>query len=145
MSSLTWWHYFACLTTLKFGLGQNSTKPKNMHMRSFRTCCLLFRPHLNLPRLGSFLMLHLLPCLTTFNIVGYITEREIISHVVFHQYATPLHNELHLICRIVCALCHALFHTWLCIMPCSCVGCLLCCVLLSGVCFLGLDSITSHL
>ena len=27
--------------------------------------------------------------------------------MVFHQYATELHIELHLICRIVCALCHA--------------------------------------
>ena len=26
----------------------------------------------------------------------------------FLQYATPLHNELHLIYRIVCALCHAM-------------------------------------
>ena len=28
----------------------------------------------------------------------------------FLQYATPLHIELHLICRIVCALCHAMPH-----------------------------------
>ena len=25
MPSLTWWHHFACLTTLKLCLGQNST------------------------------------------------------------------------------------------------------------------------
>ena len=28
MPSLTWWHCFACLTTLKYGLGQNSTDLK---------------------------------------------------------------------------------------------------------------------
>ena len=51
-----------------------------------------------------------------------------------------LHIELHLICSIVCALCHAMpclfkpgmHHTWLCIMPCSCDDCLPCCLLLSG-------------
>ena len=31
------------------------------------------------------------------------------------------------------------------IMSCSCVGCLLCCVLLSGVCFFGLVPVTSRL
>ena len=31
------------------------------------------------------------------------------------------------------------------IIPCSCVGCLLCCVLLSGVCFFGLVPVTSRL
>ena len=31
-------------------------------------------------------------------------------------------------------------HTWLCIMPCSCVGCLLCCLLLFGV-FLRVGSV----
>ena len=36
-------------------------------------------------------------------------------------------------------------HTWFCIMPCSCVGCLLCGVLLSGVCFFGLVPVTSRL
>ena len=57
----------------------------------------------------------------------------------FLQYATPLHIELHLICRMACALCHAMHikpdmhHTWLCIMPCLCDGCLLCCLLLSGL------------
>ena len=36
-------------------------------------------------------------------------------------------------------------HNCLRIMPCLCGGCLLCCVLISGVCFFGLDSITSRL
>ena len=45
-----------------------------------------------------------------------------------------MHVELHLICRIVCAFCMPcliksdMHHTCLCIMPCSCVGCLLCCL-----------------
>ena len=36
-------------------------------------------------------------------------------------------------------------HTWLCIIPCSCVVCLLCCVLLSSVCFFGVVPVTSRL
>ena len=36
-------------------------------------------------------------------------------------------------------------HTRLCIMPCWCVGCLLCCVLLFRCCFLGLIPVTSSL
>ena len=49
--------------------------------------------------------------LTTFNIVGYINEIELNNlNVVFRQYATGLHVELHLICRIVCAFCHAMLH-----------------------------------
>ena len=70
----------------------------------------------------------------------------------FLQYAPPLHNELHLICRIVCAFCHAMpciiksdiHHTWLCIMPCPCVVCLLCCVLLlDSSCFVAIVRIRS--
>ena len=35
-------------------------------------------------------------------------------------------------------------HTWLCIMPCSCVGCLLCCVLLfDSTCFVAIVRIRS--
>ena len=51
-----------------------------------------------------------------------------------------LHIELHLTCSIVCCTlpCHAFFkpdmhHTCLCIMPCLCGGCLLCCLFLSGL------------
>ena len=41
----------------------------------------------------------------------------------FLEYATPLHNELHLICRIVCAFCHAMPHlNRTCIIP-SCASC----------------------
>ena len=45
-----------------------------------------------------------------------------------------------------------LIKSWICIayriphiIPCSCVGCLLCCVFLSGVCFFGLVPVTSRL
>ena len=49
--------------------------------------------------------------LTTFNLVGYINEIELNNlNVVFRQYATELHVELHLICRIVCAFCHEMLH-----------------------------------
>ena len=50
MPSLTWWHHFACLTTIKFGLGQNSTKP-NIYIWGFIEIVVrCFRPHLNLTR-----------------------------------------------------------------------------------------------
>ena len=90
--------------------------------------------------------------LTTFNIVEYLNERELNNlNVVFHQYATELHIELHLICRIVCALlpCHA-YLNWTCtILDCaSCHDYVLVvyhdCVLLSGVSFFGLDPATSR-
>ena len=86
--------------------------------------------------MGSFHMLNLLPCLTTFNIVEYINEIKLNKSCGVSSICI----ELHLICRIVCAFlpCHALFkpdmhHTLLCIMPCLCGGCLPCCLLLSGV------------
>ena len=73
-------------------------------------------------------MLHPLPCLITFNIVGYINERELNNWCGVSPICNSLHIELHLICSIVCALCHALpliaffmHHTWLCIMPCLCL------------------------
>ena len=86
-------------------------------------------------------MLHLLPCLTTFNIIGYITKRELNKSCGVSSICNSLHIELHLICRFACALFHAMpciikpdmHHTWLCIMPCLCDGCLLCCLLLSGL------------
>ena len=47
--------------------------------------------------------------LTTFNLVGYINEIELSNlNVVFRQYATELHILIHLICRIACALFHAM-------------------------------------
>ena len=54
-------------------------------------------------------MLHLLPCLTTFNIVGYINERELNKSCGVSSICNSLHIELHLICSIVCCTlpCHA--------------------------------------
>ena len=53
-------------------------------------------------------MLHLLPCLTTFNIVGYINEREL-NRCGVSSICNSLHIELHLICSVVCCTlpCHA--------------------------------------
>ena len=80
-----------------------------MHMGIYRICCFYIRPHLNCLDGIVYIMLHLLPCLTTVNIVGYINEIKLNNlNVVFRQYATELHIELHLICRIVCAFCHAI-------------------------------------
>ena len=88
MPSLTWSTLFSCLTTIKYVLGQNSTKSKICiwGFSGIVVCC--FRPHLNLP-IVSLLMFHLLPCLKTFNIVVYLNESELNnSNVVFRQYAT---------------------------------------------------------
>ena len=54
-------------------------------------------------------MLHLLPCLTTFNIVGYINERELNNWCGVLSICNSLHIELHLTCSIVCCTlpCHA--------------------------------------
>ena len=54
-------------------------------------------------------MLHPLPCLTTFNIVGYINERELNKSCGFSSICNSLHIELHLICSVVCCTlpCHA--------------------------------------
>ena len=74
MHSFTWWHYFQCLITLKLCLGKISTKFKYCMWGFTGIVVCYFRPHLNLPKMFSLLMLHLLPCLTTFNIVGYINK-----------------------------------------------------------------------
>ena len=47
-------------------------------------------------------MLHPLPCLITFNIVGYITERELNNWCGVSSICNSLHIELHLICSVVC-------------------------------------------
>ena len=54
-------------------------------------------------------MLHPLPCLITFNIVGYITERELNNWCGVSSICNSLHIELHLICSVVCCTlpCHA--------------------------------------
>ena len=47
-------------------------------------------------------MFHLLPCLTTFNIVGHINERELNNWCGVSKICNSLHIELHLICSVVC-------------------------------------------
>ena len=48
--SLTWWHHLACLITIKYGLGQNRTKPNICTWGFTGIVVRCFRPHLNLPR-----------------------------------------------------------------------------------------------
>ena len=90
-------------------------------MRIFRNCCLLFRPHLNLPREVVFILLHLLPCLTTFNIVGYKTERELNNRCGVLSICNSLHIKLHLTCSIICCTlsCHALLNRTCIILDCA--------------------------
>ena len=54
-------------------------------------------------------MIRLLPCLTTFNIVGYKTERELNNWCGVSLICNSLHIELHLTCSIDCCPfpCHA--------------------------------------
>ena len=61
-------------------------------------------------------MLHPLPCLITFNIVGYITESELNNWCGVLSIRNSLHIELHLTCSSVCCIltCHAsLNRTWI--------------------------------
>ena len=91
-------------------------------MGFYRVCCLLYPAPFKLFRWYSFVMPHLLPCLTTFNIVGHLNEIELNNlNVVFRQYATELHIVLHLICRIVCASlpCHAYLNRTCIILGCA--------------------------
>ena len=53
-------------------------------------------------------MPHLLPCLTTFNLVGYLNERELNKFRDVSSICNSLHIELHLTCSFACALCHAM-------------------------------------
>ena len=54
-------------------------------------------------------MLHLLPCLITFNIVVFLNERELNNWCGVPSICNSLHIELHLTCSIVCCTlpCHA--------------------------------------
>ena len=86
-------------------------------------------------------MPHFLPCLITFNIVGYINERELNNWCGVSSICNSLHIELHLICSIVCCIlpCHASFtadmHHILDFASCHAyvIVCLLCCLFLSGL------------
>ena len=118
-------------------------------MRIFQNCCLLFPASFKLAYIDSFHMLHLLPWVITFNIVGYINERELNIWCGVPSICNSLHIELHLICSIVCCTlpCHASLNRTCIILVCAswlvCVGYLLCCVLLFRCCFFGLVPITS--
>ena len=66
-------------------------------------------------------MFHLLPCLTTFNIVEYINEIELNKSCGVPSICNSLHIELHLICSIVrCTLpCHAYLNQTCIILDCA--------------------------
>ena len=72
-------------------------------------------------------------------LLSFLTGTELNNWCGVPSICNPLHIELHLICRVVCALAMPclikpdMHHTWLCIMPWLCDGCLLCCLLLSGL------------
>ena len=79
-------------------------------MGIYRICCFYIRPHLNCLDGIVYIILHLLPCLTTFNIVGYINGRELNNWCGVLSICNSLHIELHLICSFVCAPYHAMPH-----------------------------------
>ena len=62
MPSLTWCTLLACLTTLKYALGQNNTKFINLHMGIFPELLFVVPASFKLAKIVSLLMLHLLPC-----------------------------------------------------------------------------------
>ena len=66
-------------------------------------------------------MFHLLPCLTTFNIVEYITERELNKSCGVLLICNSLHIDLHLTCSIVRLPlpCHALLNRTCIILVCA--------------------------
>ena len=66
-------------------------------------------------------MFHLLPCLTTFNIVGYINKRELNNWCGVSSICNSLHIELHLTCSIVCCTlpCHASLNRTCIILDCA--------------------------
>ena len=110
---------------------------QDMHMGSFRNYCLLFPASFKLAQIGSFIMFHLLPCLTTFNIVGYKTERELINRCGVPSICNLLHIELHLICSIVCCTlpCHTLFNRTCIILVCASCHVHACAFTMLFVCF----------
>ena len=62
---------------------------QNMHMGIFPELLFIVPASFKLALIGSFHMFHLLPCLTTFNIVVYLNESELNNlNVEFRQYAT---------------------------------------------------------
>ena len=97
-------------------------------------------------------MFHLLTCLTTFNIVGYINEIELnnLSSCSVNMqpvaYWAPLNLYYCLLhFAMPCIIKPDMHHTWLCIMPWLCGGCLLCLCASFRCCFFGLVPVTSRL
>ena len=89
-------------------------------------CC--FRPHLTLTRQVVFICFTLLPCLTTFNIVGYINGIKLNNllwcsvnmHLV--AYCAPLNLQYCLLhFAMLCLIKPDMHHTRLCIMTCLCL------------------------
>ena len=66
-------------------------------------------------------MLHPLPCLITFNIVGYITEIKLNKWCGVPSICNSLHIELHLNCSVVCFTlpCHASLNRTCIILDCA--------------------------
>ena len=66
-------------------------------------------------------MPHLLPCLTTFNMVVYITEIKLNNGCGVSSICNSLHIELHLTCSIVCCTlpCHASLNRTCIILDCA--------------------------
>ena len=124
MPSLTWCTHFSCLITLQYGLGQNSTKPNICIWGVSGIVVRCFRPHLTLTRSVVYIFFTLLPCLTTFNIDVYITERELNNSCGVLSICNSLHIELHLICSIVCCTlpCFTMLLKWTCIIL-DCASC----------------------
>ena len=94
-------------------------------------------------------MFHPLPCLITFNIVGYITERELNKSCGVSSIYNSLHIELHLTCSIVCCTlpCHASLNRTCIILVCASCHVYACAFTMLFVyfrcCFFGLVPITS--
>ena len=66
-------------------------------------------------------MLHPLPCLIAFNIVGYTNGRELNNWCGVPSICNSLHIELHVICSIVCCTlpCHASLNRTCIILDCA--------------------------
>ena len=108
MPSLTWSTLCCCLTTLKLCQGRTVPNLKYAY-GDFPDLLFVVPASFKLAQIGSFLLLHPLPCLTTFNIVWYLNGRELNNCCGVSSICNSLHIELHLTCSVVCCTlpCHA--------------------------------------
>ena len=97
-------------------------------------------------------MLHLLPCLITFNLVGYINERELNKScgVFFNMQLRCILSSTSFVRLFVhfampCLIKPDMHHTCLRIVSCLCGGCLRCLCASFRCCFFGLVPVTSRL